>query len=224
MRFPLVGVGLLVFLFFTLGRYRDREKPPTPTAASPFLWDGCESYYIGGYWLLTRVPEEYSITYNTTRPAFQFETLPGYQYTVVREIPGPDGAMHYPQLFPPTLFDHTDGNGNPVGGTDEVDLTQPNGGFLIDDIFYAFPTTLVRHSQPLGSVQIVDASGNVLTPNVGVGGSADLWLPPDGHVILQLNDLSNHLIAPSVGAVGWSILDALGNILRSGTGIDLRAV
>lgn len=27
-----VGVDLLVFLFFTLGRYRDREKPPTQTA------------------------------------------------------------------------------------------------------------------------------------------------------------------------------------------------
>jgi hypothetical protein len=45
--FPLVGVGLLVFLFFTLGCYRDREKPPTPTASPQLLWDGCVEFFKG---------------------------------------------------------------------------------------------------------------------------------------------------------------------------------
>ena len=53
--FPLVGVGLLVFLFFTLGRYRDREKPPTPTALPHVLWDGC-----GGINLTKTAPARFS--------------------------------------------------------------------------------------------------------------------------------------------------------------------
>ena len=127
-----------------------------------------DGYYVGGYWMMVPFFDLETITYSTTRPSFQFETLPGYQYTIVREVVGPNGTMLYPKLFSPTTFEHIDADGNPTGGIDEFDPTSPNGGFLIDDIFYAFPTTLVRYSlAPGGCVLPIPGIGTVTAGGAG---------------------------------------------------------
>jgi hypothetical protein len=80
---------------------------------------------------------------------------------------------------------------------------------------------LVEEGQPVGSVQFKDSAGNDLTENVAVNGTANLFLPANNQVTLNLFHNTGNAVSTAVHQVAWQIRDAIGNILRQGLGINV---
>lgn len=79
----------------------------------------------------------------------------------------------------------------------------------------------IRLSQPIGSIQINDSGGNTIIGNLAVNGTAELILPSNNQVTLQVRDTANQFVSSTIHQIAWQLLDELGNILRIGTGLNI---
>jgi chitodextrinase len=92
----------------------------------------------------------------------------------------------------------------------------PNPFQLVNSKYF-----VVKYGRPVGSVQLKDSEGNDLTGNVLVNGTLNLFLPTNSQINFGVLNTVGTAISSVVHNIIWRIKDAVGTILREGTGLNV---
>lgn len=145
----------------------------------------------------------------TTGVTLTINPRPGRQLAIYQD---PTGST----TFNPAAWEVIQPHMGPIGQSPFV-YTQPfyTAGSLDGTAIY-----LAHLGTPVASLQFRDIAGNVLINSVVVDGTANLFIPTNGQVSLGVRDTVGFL--DGAHTVAWKILDAVGNILRQGTGLNVN--
>ncbi|MDP3072043.1 MAG: putative Ig domain-containing protein [Opitutaceae bacterium] len=142
--------------------------------------EGVQTYYYPYYEPGEIVPfwteETQTIEVEKTLPQFRFVAQGGERYTVVRVFTGSDGGVRYGTLFPPTVFEE-----NPLSPA-AVHWWEP-ANFWPTLAVHAFPTKVVRLSQPPAGVQLNMPGLGQVSLRTGTGGVSGTMTLPGGVTI-----------------------------------------